>query len=103
VSFCRFATSPAKRDPVVRKNNIEVRGRHSYFAALRHDVLKRFKGSSLYKVPHHSASFKEGMSQGDTVRDVKNLLLTYFKKFEKNTMIPCNSVKFRGEFYVSLR
>jgi hypothetical protein len=24
--------------------------RHSDFAALRHDVLKRFKGASLYKV-----------------------------------------------------
>ena len=66
-----------------------VRGRHSDFAAFpasgsrspylylyieereRHDVLKRFKGASLYKVPHHSDSFKEGMSQGDTVRDVK--------------------------------
>jgi len=35
---------------------------HSDFAALRHDVLKRFKGASLYKVPHHSDSFKEGMS-----------------------------------------
>jgi hypothetical protein len=33
VQVCRFATS-----------------RHSDFAALRHDVLKRFKGASLYKV-----------------------------------------------------
>jgi len=48
VSFCRFATSPVLRDPVVRKNHIEVQGRHSYFAALRHDVLERFKGASLY-------------------------------------------------------
>jgi len=48
--FCRFATSPVLRDPVVRKNHIEVRGRHSDFAALRHDVLKRFKGASLCKV-----------------------------------------------------
>jgi hypothetical protein len=50
------------RDPVVHKNHIEVRGHHSEFAALRHDVLKRFKGASFYKVPHHSDSFKEGMS-----------------------------------------
>jgi hypothetical protein len=42
VRLCRFATSPVLRDPVVRKNYIEVRGRHSDFAALRHDVLKRF-------------------------------------------------------------
>jgi len=33
VQFCSFATSPVLRDPVVRKNHIEVRGRHSYFAA----------------------------------------------------------------------
>ncbi|OGP83789.1 MAG: hypothetical protein A2Z08_02740 [Deltaproteobacteria bacterium RBG_16_54_11] len=38
------------RDPVVHKNHIEVRGCHSDFAALRHDVLKRFKGASLYKL-----------------------------------------------------
>jgi len=60
VQFCRF--SPG--DPVVRKNHIEVRGHHSYFAAFpasgsrnpylyieereRHDVLERFKGASLY-------------------------------------------------------
>jgi hypothetical protein len=51
------------RDPVIRKNHIEVRGRHSDFAAFpasgsrnpylyieereRHDVLKRFKGASF--------------------------------------------------------
>jgi len=50
LSLCDISRS---RDPVVSKNHIEVRSRHSYFAALRHDVLKRFKGSSLYKVPHY--------------------------------------------------
>ena len=62
VPHCRAATSPVLRDPVVHKNHIEVRGHHSDFAALRHDVLKSFKGASFYKVPHHSDSFKEGMS-----------------------------------------
>src|SRR4030042_1829714 len=49
VPLCRAATSPVLRDPVVHKNHIEVRGHHSEFAALRHDVLKRFKGASFYK------------------------------------------------------
>ncbi len=31
VPYCRLATSPVLRDPVVRKNHIEVRGRHLYF------------------------------------------------------------------------
>jgi hypothetical protein len=47
VPLCRFATSPVLRDPVVRKNHIEVRGHHLDFAALRHDVLKRFKRSII--------------------------------------------------------
>jgi hypothetical protein len=44
----------------------------------------------LYKVPHHSDSFKEGMSLGDTVRDMflrgKFLLLLFSSEY------PCLSV-----------
>jgi len=61
--FCRPATSPILRDPVVCKNHIEVRGRHSDFAALRHVVLKRFKGASLYRVsrPSFYKNINDGM------------------------------------------
>jgi len=87
--FCRPATSPILRDPVVFKNHIEVRGRHSDFAAFpasgsrnpylyieereRHDVLKRFKGASLYRVsPPFLKNIKDGMCRNATshLRDI---------------------------------
>jgi len=46
IILCRFAISCF---PWLKLRSRKVRGRQSVFAALRHDVLKRFKGASLYK------------------------------------------------------
>jgi hypothetical protein len=48
-NLCRFAI-PYHLDISMDGMSHSDTSRHSDFAALRHDVLKRFKGASLYKV-----------------------------------------------------
>jgi hypothetical protein len=68
------------RDPVVHKNHIEVRGHHLEFTAFpasgsrnpylyieereRHDVLKSFKGASLYKAERDAVHKSERSAEG---------------------------------------
>jgi hypothetical protein len=57
---------------------------HSDFAALRHDVLKGFKGASLYKVsrPAFYKNLNEGMSPATgrvSLRDIPSVGFLYKK------------------------